>query len=71
MDKAQMNVDISQADDMYCSKCESRVFAPAVVLKKLSALLSPAGKETMIPIQVFMCAKCNHVPDEFLSAFNG
>ncbi len=71
MNNAQMNVDVSQADDMYCSKCESRVFAPAVVLKKLSALLSPAGKETMIPIQVFMCAKCNHVPDEFLSAFNG
>jgi hypothetical protein len=71
MNNAQMNVDVSQADDMYCSKCESRVFAPAVVLKKLSALLSPAGKETMIPIQVFMCAKCNHIPDEFLSAFNG
>jgi hypothetical protein len=56
---------------MMCSKCESKVFAPAVVLKKLSALLSPNGKETMIPVQVFMCAKCQYVPDEFLSAFNG
>lgn len=65
-----MNVDISQAEDMICEKCESRVFAPAVVLKKISALLSPSGKETMIPIQLFMCAKCQHIPDEFLSAFN-
>jgi uncharacterized protein YlaI len=71
MNNSQMNVDINQADDMYCAECNSRVFVPAVVLKKLSALLSPAGKETMIPIQVFMCASCHHIPDEFLSAFNG
>lgn len=70
MEKAQMNVDINQADDMVCEKCESKVFTPAVVLKKLSALLSPNGKETVIPVQIFACCNCNHVPDMFLSAFS-
>ena len=32
----------------------------------MSALLSPHGKETMIPMQVFACAKCGHINDAFL-----
>ena len=36
------------------------------MMSKLSALLSPAGKETMIPINVFACAKCGHINSAFL-----
>ena len=32
----------------------------------MSALLSPHGKETMIPMQVFACAKCGHINKGFL-----
>jgi hypothetical protein len=35
-------------------------------MRKLSALLSPTGKPTMIPIQVFACAKCGHINKSFL-----
>ena len=35
-------------------------------MRKLSALLSPAGKPTMIPINVFACAKCNYINSTFL-----
>jgi hypothetical protein len=35
-------------------------------MRKLSALLSPAGQESMIPIQVFVCAKCGHINKGFL-----
>jgi hypothetical protein len=31
----------------------------------MSALLSPHGKETMIPMQVFACAKCGHINNDF------
>ena len=34
-------------------------------MRKLSALLSPHGKETMMPVQVFACAKCGHINDDF------
>jgi hypothetical protein len=35
-------------------------------MRKLSALLSPTGQETMIPIPVFACAKCGHINKGFL-----
>ena len=70
MQNQQLNVDLSQATDLRCKECDNRVFTPGVILKHLSALLSPSGKETFIPVQVFQCSKCHMVPDEFLSAFN-
>tara|TARA_B110000902_G_scaffold150931_1_gene173503 strand:+ start:171 stop:290 length:120 start_codon:yes stop_codon:yes gene_type:complete len=35
-------------------------------MRKLSALLSPTGQQSMIPIQVFACAKCGHINKVFL-----
>ena len=34
-------------------------------MRKLSALLSPTGQESMIPIQIFACAKCGYVNKGF------
>ena len=69
MEPTKMNVDLSQASDMKCIDCGNKTFVPTFVLKKVSALLSPSGKETTAPIQIFSCARCHTVPDEFLSAF--
>ena len=62
----QFKVDISQTTAEVCEKCEHDVFIPAFKMRKLSALLSPAGKETMVPINVFACAKCGYINKEFL-----
>ena len=62
----QMKVDMSQTTSVSCEACKHDVFIPSFKLRKLSALLSPHGKETMIPIQVFACAKCGHINEEFL-----
>lgn len=51
-------------------KCGSKVFIPAVVLKKVSALVSPSGKEELVDIPVYVCAKCGEVPEEFKSKPN-
>ena len=61
----QMNVDLSQTIAVLCESCKSDTFIPAFKMRKLSALLSPHGKETMIPMQVFACAKCNHINEDF------
>ena len=61
-----INVDLKQTDEIKCDECDSTVFHPAFILRKVSALLSPSGKETVIPIQVFACDSCNHVNEEFL-----
>ena len=65
----QFKVDISQTTAEICEKCEHDTFIPAFKMRKLSALLSPAGKETMVPINVFACAKCGHINKEFLPKF--
>ena len=62
----QMNVDLSQTTEISCESCKNDTFIPAFKMRKLSALLSPHGKETMIPMQVFACAKCGHINDAFL-----
>jgi hypothetical protein len=65
-EKPGLNVDFSQTTAVCCDACKHDVFIPAFKMRKLSALLSPAGKETMIPMNVFACAKCGHINDAFL-----
>jgi len=62
----QMNVDFSQTTAEVCEACENDTFIQVYQMRKLSALLSPAGQESMIPIQVFACAKCGHINKGFL-----
>ena len=61
-----LNVDFSQTTAEVCGSCGNDTFIPAFKMRKMSALLSPHGKETMIPMQVFACAKCGHINDDFL-----
>jgi len=62
----QMNVDFSQTTAEVCEKCENDTFVQVYKMRRLSALLSPAGQESMIPLQAFACAKCGHVNPGFL-----
>jgi len=62
----QMNVDFSQTTAETCESCENETFVQVYKMRKLSALLSPTGQPTMIPIQVFACAKCGHINKGFL-----
>ena len=64
-----LQVDISQTTEVSCEACKHDVFIPAFKMRRLSALLAPAGKETMVPINVFACAKCGHINKEFLPKF--
>ena len=63
----QMNVDISQTTEMKCEKCGNNTFKQTMMLRKLSAIVSPNGKETIIPVGVFACESCNHVNKEFVN----
>ena len=61
-----LKVDLSQTTAVSCEACGHDVFVPAFKMRKMSALLSPHGKETMIPMQVFACAKCGNINSAFL-----
>ena len=64
--QTKINIDISQTTPEICESCKHDIFIPAFKMRKLSALLSPAGKETIVPINVFACAKCGHINEVFL-----
>ena len=61
-------VDLTHAKTMQCDKCEGKGFKQTMMLKKLSALLSPTGQETIIPVGVFACESCGHINKEFANA---
>ena len=58
-------VDISQTTPVKCDKCENQTFKNTLILRKLSALVSPNGQEQYVPVAVFACEKCGHVNTEF------
>ena len=61
----QEQIDITKTSAVKCEKCENSTFKQSLLLRKLSALVSPNGQETLVPVQVFACEKCGHVNSEF------
>ena len=61
----QEQVDISKTSAVNCESCGNSTFKQTLLLRKLSALVSPSGQETLVPVQVFACEKCGNVNSEF------
>ena len=61
----QEQIDISKTSAIKCENCENQTFKQSLLLRKLSALVSPNGQETLVPVQVFACEKCGNVNSEF------
>ena len=59
---APVELDISKADTITCEECGNASFIQAFFLKKISALMSPTGKEAIVPMQVFSCGNCGTIP---------
>jgi DNA-directed RNA polymerase subunit RPC12/RpoP len=68
-ENAGLNVNINPGDleDVVCEKCGSQTFSQVFLFKKLSAVLSPNGKDTFVPMQTYKCTECGHINKEFLS----
>ena len=61
-----LQLDISKADTIVCEECGNASFIQAFFLKKVSALVSPTGKEAIVPIQVFSCGNCGAIPKNMM-----
>tara|TARA_R110001599_G_scaffold1706_5_gene8472 strand:- start:23217 stop:23450 length:234 start_codon:yes stop_codon:yes gene_type:complete len=66
MNQPQVNINPDDLIDVLCEKCENQTFTTSFMFKKISAVLSPNGKESMLPIQVYKCDSCGHINKEFL-----
>ena len=61
----QETIDFGKTTQIKCESCDNSTFKQTLLLRKMSALVSPNGQETIIPMQVFACEKCGHVNKEF------
>ena len=66
--QAQPQVDLSKADTVRCDdpECNNILFIQSTVIKRLSAIVSPTGKEALVPIDVYSCGNCGKVPKTML-----
>ena len=71
-ENAGLNVNIKPSDltDVVCEKCGEQTFEPVFLFKSISAVLSPTGKESLIPLQVYRCTECKHINSGFLPKEN-
>tara|TARA_B100001964_G_scaffold197487_1_gene222550 strand:- start:22 stop:309 length:288 start_codon:yes stop_codon:yes gene_type:complete len=64
--KAQVQVDLRDAETIKCSSCDNYLFITSFILKRLSAIVSPNGQEALIPVQVYSCGNCGQVAEGML-----
>jgi uncharacterized Zn finger protein len=61
-------IDVNQTSEVKCDQCGNNVFSQGVFLRKISALVSPEGRDGYLPIPTFHCTSCGAVNDEFVPA---
>ena len=59
------NIDLSKTTIISCESCGGKTFKQTMLLRKMSAIVSPTGQEALIPVAVFACEQCGHVNKEF------
>jgi|TARA_R110000824_G_scaffold228206_1_gene416028 hypothetical protein len=62
----QINIKIEDLTDIECDDCQGKYFRPVAMMKRLSPLVNPSGKEQIVPMQVFRCDDCGHVNEIFI-----
>lgn len=66
MQDTKVNIDLSSAQDVTCDNCGNYTFQEVALMKRISALVSPTGKEAIVPIPTFSCNACGFINKQFL-----
>ena len=61
---------LAQADNVTCDSCGNHTFTDVMMMKRISPIISPTGKEAVVPIQTFACNACGFVNKEFLPSLS-
>ena len=66
-----INSGVAILDSPNCvCECGHKVFRERMVLKRISQLISPSGREELYPIPIFVCDKCGKILSEPMGADN-
>jgi hypothetical protein len=47
------------------------IFDSGVMVKRLSPLMSPTGKEEILPAEIIICKSCGMIPDFYATKIKG
>jgi hypothetical protein len=65
MGKPQITPSMLRSSKNISCDCGGLLFAEKLFFKKISAILSPSGKEEVAPMPVIVCERCGKVPSTF------
>jgi len=57
---------LAQAESVTCESCGNHTFVGVMMMKRISPIISPTGKEAVVPIQTFACNACGFINKQFL-----
>jgi DNA-directed RNA polymerase subunit RPC12/RpoP len=66
MNQPQQKLDITKSKPLVCAECGEDLFMPSMRFRKISKLLTGTPKDTIIPIEVYVCVECGTVNTELL-----
>ena len=64
-DKPGLKIKPGDLKDIACEQCGCKYFRQVNAFKRLSALVSPTGKEQIVPVPTFRCDECGFINEEF------
>ncbi len=65
-------VKLSLSDHPWMScECGGKKFTNSLMFKKVSSIISPTGKEEVIPVEIFTCDTCGKLPGFVTSKIPG
>ena len=62
---AQLNIKPEDLKDIVCDNCGGKYFRQVSAFKRISPLVSPSGKEQIVPVPTFSCDDCGFINEEF------
>jgi len=61
--KVQITSEMMKNFKVFTCDCGGKLFHSGMIIKIISPLLSPSGKEEQFPIEVLICNSCGKVPN--------
>lgn len=62
----KMNVSLKDTTAIVCEECGGEVFIEGLMLRKVSRFMTGTLNDAIMPLNIFMCAKCHHVNSQFM-----
>ena len=69
--KGQMQLEslLKESTPVLCPNCGNKTFVQTNLMRHVSAILSPMGEESYIPMPVFECSSCGTILEATIHPF--